>query len=73
MSIWTENVVTSAIGIVLIAGAFLGRTLSYGVAPIRDKPQYPITRAQRLILFVFGALFLYLGVAGLLLGKRLLN
>jgi len=61
-----DNYIMIAIGVVLILASQLAKGFSYGMAPHRQKPQYPATRRLRVVLFSFGLLSLAFGLVGVL-------
>jgi hypothetical protein len=49
------------IGLVLMPSSFLATSVSYGMPPHKHKPRYPVTPQLRVVLFLFGAIFVALG------------
>ena len=72
MDVVAENGIIAVIGVLLVLAAYFAKTFSYGM-PSRHKPRYAITRAQRVVLLVFGVLFGILGIFGFVLGRRILH
>ncbi len=61
-----DNYIMIVIGFVLILASLLARGFSYGMAPHRQKPQYPATRRLRVVLLSFGLLSLAFGLVRVL-------
>jgi len=61
-----DRVLMIIVGVVLIAASALARGISYGMAPHREKPTYPITHAVRIVLLSIGLLSCASGLVGLL-------
>jgi hypothetical protein len=61
-----DNYIMIAIGLVLILASILAKGFSYGMAPHREKPQYPATRRLRIVLLSFGLLSFAFGLVGVL-------
>jgi len=61
-----DNYIMIAIGLVLILASLLARGFSYGMAPHRQKAQYPATRRLRVVLLSFGLLSFAFGLVGVL-------
>ena len=61
-----EHYLAIAIGLALIITSPHAKTIGFGMPPHRRKPSYPAHPRLRVILFVFGLLFLALGFGGLL-------
>jgi hypothetical protein len=61
-----DNFIMIAIGLVLMFASLLAKGFSYGMAPHRQKPQYPATRWLRVVLFSLGVLSFAFGLVGVL-------
>ena len=62
----SENIGLIVFGVAILLSCTFGKMYSTGMAPHRNKPQYPVTKLQRLALFPVGMLSIALGVTRLL-------
>ncbi len=61
-----DYLIMIAVGVLLIVISFIAKSISYGMAPHRNKPRYPVTRRLRIVLASLGLLSLGMGLAGAL-------
>ena len=61
-----DNWIMIVIGLVLTLASFSAKHIADGMPPHHRKPQYPINRRVRVILFLFGLLFFTFGLVGAL-------
>jgi hypothetical protein len=72
VSVIAEHLLSAIIGGLLVYAGCFAKGRAYGLTG-RLSPIDPLTTAQRVVFFIFGAIFLGVSLAGWVLGRQILH